>query len=970
MFRILPCILVLLYASTAVVADEQSATSAPLTAAQTEFFETKIRPILVKHCYQCHSQEAQGRNQLKGGLLLDSRQGTLAGGDSGAAVVPHKPDESPLLNALRYDGLKMPPKGKLPDSVIADFANWVNDGAPDPRDGKAVVKPAGIDLVAGRKHWAYQPVQNLAAPVVNRKDWPAGSIDQFILNRLESKGLEPGGDADRMTLIRRVYFDLIGLPPAPEQIDEFVNSTTPDAYERLVDQLLASPEFGERWGRHWLDVVRFGESLTLRGFIMPEAWRYRDYVIDSINADRPFNQGLIEQVAGDLIPVNYVSDSRAEMQRRLVATTFLTLGNTNLEEQDKVQLRMDVVDEQLDVISKGILGQTVTCARCHDHKFDPIPTRDYYALAGILRNAKTLEHANVSKWLEFPLPVEPAVERQLKQLQTAMLPIQEKIKSAKDALKALTATSPTGPNAEVVDGKSFPGVVVDDAQAKRVGEWKLSQHSKRYIGEGYLHDLDSKKGEKTLTFQPELPKAGIYEVRLAYTADSNRAPAVPVTVFSADGEKTVTVNQIVAPPIDGRFVSLGKFRFEQNGQGFVIVANEGTRGHVIADAVQFIPSDMLEAGFSPATPGQSKTVDSPATAMQIKERKQEIASLEKQLTGMLASGPTQHMFMSVQEEKSIEDCPIHIRGTVHNLGEKVPRGFLQVASWTSNPALSNEKSGRLELGNWLVDRQNPLTARVMANRVWHWLLGSGIVRTVDNFGTTGELPSHPELLDHLATEFMEQGWSIKSLVRRIVLSRTYRLASAGSVKLMHDDPENRLFGRANRRRLDAECLLDSMLLVSGQLDRQAGGPGIRPGTASDFSYEFRTSRRAVYWPVLRNCLPELFEVFDFPDPSMVGGGRNVSTVAPQALFLMNSKFVMQHSQFAAELLLRDLEPSNEARIDMAFRRVLGRPPKSNERIQALNFVTAETMETEKQKAQRWSRFVQALFGTLDFRYLD
>lgn len=940
----------------------------PLTPEQTEFFEKKIRPVLVKHCYQCHSQEAEAANQLKGGLLLDSREGTLTGGDSGPAVEPGKPDETLLLEALRYDTFKMPPKGKLPDNVIADFEAWVKMGAPDPRVGKAPTKPMGIDIEAGRQHWSYQPLRRPGEPQVKNQNWPAGTIDRFILASLEAKGLQPVADADRQTLIRRVYFDLIGLPPTPEQIDEFVNDPAPDAYERLVDRLLASSQFGERWGRHWLDVVRYAESLTLRGFIMPEAWRYRDYVIDTFNADRPYDQFLREQVAGDLLPASTLADK----QRQNIATTFLVLGNTNLEEQDKVQLRMDVVDEQLDAITKGFLAQTVTCARCHDHKFDPIPTRDYYAMAGILRNSKTLEHANVSKWLELPLPVDAESESVFQKHETLVADLQKQIASAKELAKTLAAASGTsaGTVLDVIAAKDLPGIVVDDTQAKKVGEWKLSQFSKRYIGDGYLHDLDGDKGTKTLTFQPDLPKAGVYEVRLAYSPGDNRATEAPVTVFSADGEKTVQINEKLPPPIEGRFVSLGQFRFEQNGQGFVIVANEGTKGHVIADAVQFIPADATDANPATTTvqPAEKPTAKN-ANTQQVSQQQSEIKRLEKELKELTSSGPQRPKFMSVQEEKVIDDCAIHIRGTVHNLGAKAPRGFLSVVGTGTAATLPANQSGRKELGDWLASTDNPLPARVMANRIWHWLLGSGLVRTTDNFGTTGELPSHPELLDHLATEFITQKWSMKSLVRQIVLSRTYRLSSVASPQHVKNDPENRLLGHAHRRRQDAECLLDAMLFTSGSLDLQAGGSTIKPGTTADFGYQFALTRRAVYWPVLRNALPELFEAFDFPDPSMVFGKRNASTVAPQALFLMNSPFVREQASQTAARLLRDVSQDDAARVDLAFRRLLGRLPTEAERTTALKYVQTDSTEG-KGKAQRWNQLVQAIFGSLDFRYVN
>ena len=968
--RVWRCLVIVLAGLAICQADETPRVERPLTAEQSEFFEKKIRPVLVKHCYQCHSQAAQAANQLKGGLLVDSRDGLLTGGDSGPALESDKPADSLLLEALRYETLKMPPQGKLPANVIADFEVWLKMGAPDPRSGKAPVKTTAIDVEAGRQHWSYRPLHAPQVPDVRDTQWPQGTLDRFILAGLQAKGLTPVADADRTTLIRRLYFDLIGLPPAPADIDAFLNDVRPDAYELLVDRLLASPQFGERWGRHWLDVVRFGESLTLRGFIMPEAWRYRDYAIDHFNADRPYDQFLREQVAGDLLPAATLPEKR----RQAVATTFLVLGNTNLEEQDKVQLRMDVVDEQLDVITKGFLAQTVTCARCHDHKFDPIPTRDYYAMAGILRNSKSLEHANVSKWLELPLPVDDESETQFKQHEKLITDLEFQVRAAQSLAKTYAAAA-SGKNAaatQVVAAGDLPGIVVDDSQAKKVGEWQFSQSVKPYIGGGYIHDQDGGKGAKTLTFQPDLPKSGIYEVRLAYTAGENRTRTAPITVFSADGEKTLQINEQLPPPIEGRFVSLGQFRFEQNGQGFVIISNEGTKGHVIADAVQFLSTDGRDAVVK--TPSKADDVDpkleiarqaSQEQAGVVKRLQSDLAKLEKQ-------GPRRPKFMSVQEEVKPEDCAIHIRGTVHNLGAIAPRGFLSVVTLGATPTFTPGESGRRELGDWLASRDNPLPPRVMANRIWHWLLGSGLVRTVDNFGTTGEAPSHPELLDYLATEFVSDGWSTKSLVRQIVLSRTYRLSSVASPEQAKSDPENQLFGHAARRRLDAESLLDAILTASGQIDLQTGGSTIRPGTAADYGYQASITRRAVYWPVLRNALPELFEVFDFPDPSMVFGRRNTSTVAPQALFLMNGPLVQDQAKRAAIRLLSEIQEDDASRVDLTFRRLLGRFPSDAERTTALKYVQVESSSADikEQQLQRWTQLLQAVMGSVDFRYVN
>jgi hypothetical protein len=831
----------------------------------------------------------------------------------------------------------------------------------------------------GQRFWAYQPPKKASPPQTRNRHWPRNDIDRFILAKLEAKDITPVADADKRTLARRAYYDLTGLAPSPEEMDEFANDLTADAFARLVDRLLASPHFGERWGRHWLDVARFGESVTLRGFVFKEAWRYRDYVIDAFNSDLPYDRFIREQVAGDLMPSSTPEDRR----RQIIATTFLALGNTNLEEQDKAQLRMDVVDEQLDTIGKAFLGQTIGCARCHDHKFDPIPTRDYYAMAGILRSTKTLVHANVSTWIELPLPVSEEQEEFFKRYETAVATLEAALKSAKESVVKLATVPGNSPSAQTgpLPTRDLPGVVVDDAEAKRVGEWRQSQYSGRYIGDGYVHDLDAGKGEKTLTFHPELLKAGRYEVRLAYVPSSNRAAEVPVTILSADGETTVHVNQQLPPPIDGRFISLGKHRFEQNGQGFVLISNQGTKGHVIADAVQFIPLELPEA--PPASVGKISPIHS-GTAEKLAAAKMasdEVKRLEAALKKLVESGPKRPMAMSVKEEEEIGDAQIHIRGSVHTLGQKARRGFLQAATLDAPPVVPDKESGRRELGEWLSGPSNPLTARIMVNRVWHWLFGAGLVRTTDNFGAMGETPSHPELLDYLAIRFIEEGWSVKKLIRQLMLTHTYQLGSASAPEqgesvqndrpLRNDvDPENRLLWRMNRRRLDAECIRDTILLVSGQLKFDRGGSAIQAGVSADYGYQYSDTRRSVYVPVLRNALPELFEVFDFADPSMVAGCRNFSTVAPQALYLLNHPFMAEQAQYAAKRLLAETGLNQRARIERSYRLTLGRLPTDGE----IRVVTQHLDGIGDQKGDElivaWSQFYQSLFASVDFRYVD
>jgi cytochrome c553/mono/diheme cytochrome c family protein len=961
-----------------------------------EFFEKKIRPALIQHCYECHSADAKA---VKGGLLLDSRDGWKRGGDSGPALLPNKPNDSLLIKALKHEeGMEMPPKGKLSDDVIADFVKWIEQGAPDPRTAPAkAIARREIDIAAGQQFWCFQPITQPTIPAVKDKAWPSTNIDRFILAKQESSGIRPIGDAERATWLRRVTFDLIGLPPTPAEIDEFVSDPSLTAREEVVDRLLASPHFGERWGRHWLDIARFAESSGGgRSMILAEAWRYRDYVIRSLNDDKPFDRFLLEQLAGDLLPF----DSPRQQEEQLVATALLALGPTNYEEQDKQALEFDVVDEQLETLGKAVLGMTIGCARCHDHKFDPIPQRDYYAMAGIFRSSHLLIHDNVSKWLERPLPMSVEQAAAVKQHDLAVADLKKQIDAAKAEEKQIAAANnknatdddlpgtPRGP----IDIKAFAGIVLDDSNAKKVGEWSNSQFTKHYIGDGYSHDGNKDKGQKTLTFTPMVPKAGVYEVRLAYNASDSRATNVPVEILDLDGEHNLKINQRTPPPIDHRFVSLGKYRFDDSGQWYVLISNEGTDGHVIVDALQLLPVEE-ERGVRGEGRGKDKTTDK---TQNTKDKLPDVKDLEKQLKELNERAPYRPMTMTIEEAKQIEETQIRIRGNVHSKGDKVPRGFLQVVSYGS-PALPPAKeSGRRELAAWLTSTTNPLTARVLANRIWHHLFGVGLVRTVDNFGSTGETPSHPELLDHLAMRLKSDGWSTKSLIREIVLSRTYGLASSGewragseesktsTASALHSplltphstDPENRLLWRQNRRRHSAEAIRDAMLQTSDSLDRTMFGRTLRNpkqdgpnANIGEMTYVFDDSRRSVYTPILRNRLLELFEAFDFADPNLSIGRRNITTVPTQALYLMNSLFVMDQSREAARELLAQSDLTDEQRVIAAYRTTVGREPTPRERSLALRVVTPSTENTTPSPIA-WERLFQALFASVDFRYLE
>ncbi len=915
------------------------------------FFEKKIRPVLVAKCYKCHNSKKRAR----GGLILDSKDGLLEGGDTGPAIVPKHPEKSLLIAAMEYKDplLEMPPSGKLPNHVIEDFKKWIKMGAPDPRTGDQTAKKTyGIDIEKGRKFWAFQLPKRPPLPNLKNEKWAHGPIDRFVLAKLESKGFQPVADTDRRTLIRRAYFALIGLPPSPKQIDNFVNDKSPKAFEKVVDELLASPHFGERWARHWLDIARFAESTGGgRSMLFPDAWRYRDYVIHAFNSDKSYAQFLKEQIAGDLL------EAKSDQERywQLVATAYLLLGPTNYELQDKPVLESDVIDEQIDSLGRAMMGMTIGCARCHDHKFDPIPQKDYYALAGIFKNTKSLVHSNVSKWMTRPLPMSGKLEKVVEEHKKAVAALQAKIREARKVAKKNGRTPARGP----LSVKELPGVVVDDLKAKQVGEWKKSTYMNTFIGKNYVYA--SPGGPlATLTFTPNIPKSGKYEVRLAFLVGSNRAVNAPIDIHFAGGKKQLRINQTRVPSIDGRFYPLGQFQFEKGKSGFVQVSNKGAKGGVVvADAVQFIPVEELKAKPKVAKKQPKK-----------EQPKYNLAKLQKQLKKLQKNGPNVPRTMAVADMENVKDFYICVRGVVHNKGPTVPRGVLQVATIGKMPTIPKNASGRLQLAKWLTSPKHPLTARVMVNRIWHHLFGNGIVKTVDNFGSTGDRPSHPELLDYLAVQFVEQNWSMKKLIREIMLSRTYQLSSRQDPndpnvqKAVKADPSNRLLWRQNRKRLEAEVIRDAVLTVSGELDLKAGGRSTT-GNVNESNYNFPGKRRSVYTPVFRNNLLELFQVFDFADPNLVVGARASSTVAPQALYLMNSPFVMEQAQKAAKRTLAKKMNTSD-RIEYAYQLTLGRDPTGRER----DLVSGYLQKTQGNPETAWEQVYQALFASIDFRYVN
>ncbi|MBI1902150.1 MAG: PSD1 domain-containing protein [Planctomycetia bacterium] len=847
-----------------------------------EFFEKKIRPVLVGKCFACHSAQAK---ELKGGLRLDTHDGMRKGGESGPAIVPGNGDASLLVEALRHEGLEMPPKTRLPDNVVADFVAWIDMGAPDPRSGTAARK--GLNLAEARKFWAFQPPKTAAPPQVKDAAWPKSEIDRFVLARLESVGLHPVDDADKRTLIRRATLDLIGLPPTPEEVDAFLADDSPEAFAKVVDRLLASPQFGERWGRHWLDVARYAESTGKeRNVPYPYAWRYRDYVIDSFNEDKPYDEFVMEQVAGDLLP----HKSPAERNEQLVATGFLAIGTKGLNERNREQYTMDVIDEQIDVVGRAFLGLTVSCARCHDHKFDPIPTEDYYALAGIFRS--TAIYSGVRQ----------------------------------------------GNNKAGYAGDLF---ALADAKPQTIGREDQAAINK------LENDLARAEAElKTQTAQAKTTQSEPSAEKPDKPKNANKKPA-------ADNPKKKKAAAADAKKVEK--------------------AGESDGADIQADAAAKKKKQL-----------EKKKAAAAAAKKSLSPAEQKVADLQKELAALRDKvTPKPELAMAVAESDKPVNCRVNIRGEVNDLGPEVPRGFVRVLMGPSpTTRIEQGDSGRRELARWLTAKENPLTARVMVNRIWQHLFGAGLVETTDNFGNLGEQPTHPELLDHLAVQFQKDGWSVKTTIRRIMLSRTYQLSSQHDAKGVEVDEAGRLLWRMTPRRLDAEAIRDAVLFVSGKIDlarpeaspvaRLANGEvgrnlNLAPLQAAD-------AHRSVYLPLLRGVVPEMLQVFDAADPSLVVGQREVTTVATQALFMLNSPFMQEQSEQLARRVLAPPKLTDAQRIQLAYQLALARPASDDETQRVLSYLreypaAGAAASASAPSAEAWSTFCQTLFASAEFRYV-
>jgi hypothetical protein len=1105
-----------------------------------EFFERKVRPVFVQHCYACHSAQTK---KHKGGLELDSKAALLKGGDTGPVVVPGLPERSRLIEAIRYKDvdLQMPPMGKLPDQVIADLTAWVKMGAPwpdQPARAGALKGSTDFDLKKRKaQHWAWHPIRTQAPPAVRDCAWPFDPVDCFILARLEQRGLSPARQADRRTLLRRAYLDLIGLPPSPQEAAAFLNDPGPGAWERVVDRLLASPHFGERWGRHWLDLARYAET---RGHeydaIAPNAYQYRDYVIRALNADVPYNQFVMEQVAGDVLADPRLHPT-AGFNESILGTGFWLLGEEVHSPVDLRQDQADRFDNRIDVFAKTFLGLTVACARCHDHKFDAISAKDYYALFGILegsnyrlvrfdsRENNQLIAAELAALRERQRPViqralaavvRPTAERlddyllaarecilselvkcaadvrrpdccrriqelaTARHLDVALLarwvshlldaaadasdPFHHWAKAAQDALTADSVHVAQG-ILPVAVGSKGERVVLDYATSTSA-DWMPDDVT---FGPGPVRPgellLRAEAGKPVVHFAEQA--AAVFDrtwdgLQVAPDAQSDaealgrrmragrtiRTPSFAITgkvfcLLKGTGLAYLALDShtLIAGPLHGKLVVDFRTDYKLGWVAYDVAAYKGHWAHLELTAGE--GADLAVVKVVQGTEAPNIT-DAPLDAWQGLVTKQNATSLHtlavpyrqalvgltdrlaaNQLRGafegavlarlanwalahgallnadpgavqdalsgaaapyvaaeqalMARATKSSRLAMALQDGNGIDES-VFVRGSPKALGETVPRRFLEALAGPQ-PLEAGHGSGRLELARQLTDPVvSPLTPRVMVNRIWQHLFGRGIVPSVDNFGVLGEAPSHPELLDYLAAEFVRQRWSIKTMVRRLALSKTYQMSSLADHRASDVDPQNALLHRMRLRRLEGEAIRDALLAVSARLDGRMFGPSVpvyltpfmegrgRPPASGPLDGD---GRRSVYIAVRRNFLSPTMLAFDTPIPFSTVGRRTVSNVPAQALILLNDPFVHQQAAVWARRVCA-LGGSASDRVRAMYEAAFCRLPTEAELKVCLVFLENQAAlgHVRVEAPQVWTDLAHTLFNVKEFIFLN
>jgi mono/diheme cytochrome c family protein len=998
------------------VAKQSTAAPAPEAARLTagDFFEARIRPLLVENCYACHGPDRQ-----MAGLRLDSRAAMLKGGAHGPALIPGEPDKSALIRAVHYTGaIKMPPPGKLPASAIDALTIWVKLGAPWPETSAATATAGGFTITAAQQsHWAFQPVRKPPLPAVKDTAWPSSPIDFFILHSLEQKGLRPNRPADKITLLRRATFDLTGLPPTIAEIDAFLADHSPNAFARVVDRLLASPHYGERWGRHWLDVARYADT---KGYVFnedaryPNAYTYRDYVIRAFNEDLPYNRFILEQVAADRLLAQQAPDASrqapdkaaasampgsgaqtlassvsrrplrgappAEPKAKLAAMGFLTLGRRFLNNPP------DIIDDRIDVVSRGLMGLTVACARCHNHKFDPIPQKDYYSLYGVF--ASSTEPAPVV--ITPTSQNEPyfAHEKQLKETEEQAETLAQ---SQQERLLAQLRASAADYMLAAHELSRSPEAISAESWAEKRGLNPL-------VFQRWQHFL----AETPRRFEPVF-RPWKEAIRASTPDDTKKPDAAPLNPLVARtlGDHPPTAPAELAQRYGALFAAVEKqWQALQTTHRIAaaLAADTGAKAPEPPSALPDADADAVrQALYGRESPLKLETEAlEPYFEASARDSLKALREKAERLRQTLPPAP--RYAMTLEDAKDPHNVHVFLRGNPRNPGEEAPRQFLQIVAGEKRRPFQ-DGSGRLELAQAIASPANPLTARVMVNRIWLHHFGEGLVRTPSDFGMRSDPPTNPGLLDYLAARFVELGWSIKKLHRLIMLSSAYRMSSDDNPRGHKIDPENRLLWRVNRRRLELEPLRDSLLAVAGRLDPAIGGPAV------EITKPPYPTRRTVYGFIDRQNLQNLFRTFDFASPDTTNAQRHETTVPQQALFMMNSPFVEEQARAVAARPDVLAYPEPARRIRYLYRLLFGRLPTADEVNLGFQFLKqaptapsppsaltqtsltaapgaeASPVKSEEQKPNAgkedapkpltaWEQYVQVLLMTNEFAFVD
>ena len=893
-------------------------------AGQLAFFENKIRPVFAENCYGCHSL-AEGKS--KGGLTPDTRAGWEKGGETGPALVPGKPEDSLLIKAIHQQDpdTAMPPKdGKLASAVIADLETWVKMGAPDPRVAPVEAAKAGGPMTEAMqakaaKHWAWQPIKEPVLPAIKDAAWPANDVDHFVLAQLEEKGLTPSPAAGKRTLIRRVFLDLIGLPPTPEEVIAFVDDESPGAFGKVIDALLARPQYGERQGRHWLDVARYadtrGNTKQRQTPLNPNAWTYRDYVINAFNQDKPFDQFIREQIAADLIPGRKDATS-------LAALGFLTEGDQFMGN------RQDILNDQIDVVTKGFLGLTVTCARCHDHKFDPIPQADYYSLHGIFNSSSEPDEkplvaaaATGSRTSEYEAQRNRIQEAGRQRLVAEMNRTASVFNSHARAFMRLGDLGKNSPEMDAfikeqkLDGRLFQ-------ELSRMVQVSMNQ-KKNVTPHPVLFPLRRLIMIKPDAFAREFPvwrqkliedTAGIHSNAAVREAFRNATPA--------SRDEALDLYATVFAKADEVWKSESAAWRKAGGEGFFPGLKDPALEEVrtaVVDPDRFLRGPLDE---------------------NLRTLPRDIQYLALKIQGDLAKLDVSHAgapgFANVlKDDPKPRNSPVFLRGQVQSPGPVVPRQFLEVLSGPDRKPFTSG-SGRLELAEAIASPANPLTARVLVNRIWQQHFGEGFISTPDDLGVMSGSPSHPGLIDYLASRFVREGWSIKALHRTILLSKTWQQSSEPDPAKAAIDPFNRLLWRQNLLRLDFESLRDSILFMGGQLDLTMGGHPV------NIESEPYSQRRSVYGFIDRTAMAEFMRNFDVAN-AMLPTGRRFRTIVPQqALFRMNSLLVVEQARNIMNRADVQACETDRDRLQKLYEIIYQRWPKPKEVELATAYLSSQT----------------------------